>query len=345
MKPNHARKMSKRAKMFVGSMAVLSVIAIVLLGIVLKATIEIIRDLPAPTPPTTTTTTNGGSSTSSSNETTTTMTTTTTGTQVDITTPLSCSGAMLYDASTDKVLYSRKADEKCYPASLTKLLTAITALKHVDDTLTFTVGSELDLLQPHSSTAGLKKGYQLNLTMLIDAMLVPSGNDAAYTVAAGVARKVYGDSLSDEEAVKKFAELMNQTAKDIGMNNSHFVTPDGYYQAEHYSTPNDLLTLTKAALDVPAIRTSVAKPLARCVMISGQDVTWKNTNPLIKDDKDLYMEEAIGVKSGYTAEGGYCAAAAAVKDGKTFIAIVVNAPTSNDRWTDASILLKRGLEE
>lgn len=345
MKPSHSKKMNKRAKTFLASMAVLAAIALVLFGIVIKAVFEIIRDLPAPTPPTTTTTTNGGSSTTTSGESTTTTTTTsTTGSQIDITTPLSCSAAVLYDAETDEILYSRKADEKCYPASLTKLVTAMTAIKHVELDHEFTVGSEIAMLQPNSSIAGLKQGYKLTLSMLIDAMLVPSGNDAAYTVAVGVARKVHGDSLSDEEAVKNFAEMMNQTAKDLGASNSHFVTPDGYYQDEHYSTPSDLLKIAKAALDNATIRTSVAKPSARCVMLSGQDVTWKNTNPLIQDDKDLYMEEAIGIKSGYTYEGGYCAAAAAVKDGKTVIAIVINAPTSNDRWTDAAIMLKRGLE-
>ncbi len=345
MKPTRRSARSKRANMFLGSMATLLVIALVLFGVLIKAVVEIAKDLSIPSSPETgiSTDADGGSSTTLGDDQNTT-TTTTTESYISITTPLSCTGAVLYDVNTDTTLYARQADARCYPASLTKLLTAMTALKHCDASQSFTVGSELSLLQPNSSTAGLKAGNELTLTMLVDAMLVPSGNDAAYTVAVGVARHLFGGALSNEEAVAKFAKLMNETAKEIGAKNSHFVTPDGYYQSEHYSTPNDLLLITKAALDVPVIRESVAKPTARCVMLSGQDITWQNTNPLINQDNDQYMAEAIGVKSGYTFEGGYCASVAAVDGDKTVIGIVVNAPTSTDRWVDAAVLLEQGLQ-
>ncbi|MBR2325291.1 MAG: D-alanyl-D-alanine carboxypeptidase, partial [Clostridia bacterium] len=102
----------------------------------------------------------------------------------------------------------------------------------------------------------------------LDAMLVPSGNDAAYTIAVGVARLKYGDDLTDKQAVAKFAELMNQTAEEIGTKNSHFSVPDGYYRADHYSTPADLLLIARAAMEMPAIRASVAKPSARCLTVA-----------------------------------------------------------------------------
>lgn len=328
---NAARR--KRAAILIGGLALLSVVVIFLVGVVIKAGIEIAGDLSDGS--TTGTTTTG-----------TALTTTTTkpaDKTIQISTPLSCSGAIIYDESADQVVYTLNADETCYPASLTKLLTAITALKHCEESQVFTVGSELSMLLPNSSIAGLKKGNKLTLTMLLDAMLVPSGNDAAYTIAVGVARLKYGDSLTDKEAVAKFAELMNQTAADIGAKNSHFSVPDGYYRKDHYSTPSDLLLITKAAMELPAIRASVAKPSARCLMLSGQDVTWQNTNPLIKKKSDYYMASAIGIKTGYTVEGGYCAAVAASENGNTVIAVLVNAPSNEDRWMDATVLLEAGL--
>lgn len=327
-------KSSKRAarQKRIALLGVLFAIAIFLFGVVIKAVLEIASDLPE---------TSGSSTTTT--ETVTTTTTTRVNKTVEVTTPLSCTGAIIYDEAADQVVYTMNAEDKCYPASLTKLLTAITALKHCDESQAFTVGSELSMLLPHSSVAGLRKGNKLTLTMLLDAMLVPSGNDAAYTIAVGVARLKYGDELTDKEAVAKFAELMNQTATEIGTKNSHFSVPDGYYRDDHYSTPSDLLLITKAAMELPAIRVSVAKPSARCLMLSGQDVTWKNTNPMIKKDSEFYMESVIGIKTGYTAEGGYCAAVAATENGNTVTAILVNAPSNEDRWLDATALLKAAL--
>ncbi len=327
-------KSSKRAArrnriLIMGACLVLSVF---LFSVVIQAVIEIMGDLPdTPNTPTKTTGTITTTTTKPADKT------------IQITTPLSCAGAIIYDEAADRVVYTMNAEEICYPASLTKLLTAMTALKHCEESQSFTVGSELSMLLPNSSVAGLRKGNKLTLTMLLDAMLVPSGNDAAYTIAVGVARLKYGDSLTDKEAVNKFAELMNQTAAEIGVKNSHFSVPDGYYREDHYSTPADLLLITRAAMEMPAIRASVAKPSARCLMLSGEDVTWQNTNPLIKKKSDYYMESAIGIKTGYTAEGGYCAAVAATENGNTVIAVLVNAPTNEDRWVDATVLLKAAL--
>lgn len=329
MKPS--KRAARRKRLAV--VAALFIVAVFLFGVVIKAVVEIVGDLPD-TPATT-------GSTSS-----TTVTTTTTRPvikEVEVKTPLSCLGAVIYDESVDQTVYKFNADEKCYPASLTKLLTALTALKHCEESQVFTVGSERSMLLPNSSVAGLKKGNKLTLTMLLDAMLIPSGNDAAYTIAVGVARLKYGDDLTDKQAVAKFAELMNQTAADIGAKNSHFSVPDGYYRADHYSTPADLLLIARAAMELPAIRASVAKPSARCLMLSGEDVTWRNTNPMIKQNSDFYMESVIGIKTGYTAEGGYCAAVAATENGHTVYAILVGAPSDEDRWLDATALLKAGL--
>ena len=321
-------KQNRRSTRLVIGLGVLAVIALFLFGVVIKAVTEIAGNLR-----TAQTTTTGAPTTS----------TTKRAEQLILDEMLSCSGAIVFDSDVEQSVLEQRADIRCYPASLTKLLTALTALEYVSPTDVFTVGDELKLLQPHSSVAGLKTGNVLTMEMLLDAMLVPSGNDAAYTVAVGVARKRFGEELTPAEAVTRFAEMMNEQAQKLGMTDSHFSVPDGYYREDHYSTPRDLLALARAAMNQPLVSASMQKPSARCVMVSGQDITWVSTNPLIQKGNPYYMPEAVGGKTGYTTEGGYCAAVVGQKDGKTITAVLVGAPTNDDRWQDAVILLKNGL--
>lgn len=253
---------------------------------------------------------------------------------------------VLYDASSSTLLYSRNADERRDPASLTKLLTAALACKYAQADTVFTVGSEIDLIDPESSKAFLAEGQQLNLEMILKALLLPSGNDAAYTIAVNIARLTTGNAqLSNQDALDKFNELMNAELAEIGAANSHFTNPDGIHDANHYSTANDLLKIVQHALDYPLIQTTAALPSATETFLSGQQSrTWVNTNALVQPEGEYYNPQATGLKTGHTDEAGYCLAASAEQDGRRLLVILLGAPSDSSRWTDANGLLQLGFE-
>lgn len=134
--------------------------------------------------------------------------------------------AYVVNVGTNSVLYQKNSDEHIAPASTAKILTALTALDYcsLDDTIT--VGSEIDLIASDSSTAGLNYGDRLTVKQLLVAMLLPSGNDAAYTLAVSAGKRIAGDDgLGAQQAVDVFVDAMNQKAKEIGTASSNFETP------------------------------------------------------------------------------------------------------------------------
>jgi len=249
-----------------------------------------------------------------------------------------CEYIVLYDATNDKVLYSKNADTQCYPASTTKLLTALVTLKYTNENTVFTVGNEVLLIDPESSRAWLRMGYRLNLQTILEAIMLPSGNDAAYTAAANVGRIIAGDdSLSAQAAIAKFCEKMNETAKELGAKNSHFVNPDGIHNANHYTTASDMLLIAKAALDNPILATVMAEEKVTRTFLSGETgATWYNTNYLLRTDTRYLFEGAVGLKTGHTNEAGYCLTAAAERDGVKLVAILMNADSTSGRFEDAT---------
>lgn len=256
---------------------------------------------------------------------------------------VSAQGAMIFDLISGRELYSKNPLERLYPASLTKLLTAVTVLENGGGELTYTVGDEIRLIQPHSTTARLKQGQRLDLSMLLAAMLLPSGNDAAYVAAAGVGRHIAGDaSLSAEEAVAVFVRKMNDTARELGMDRSAFRNPDGYHDPLHYTTVRDLTVLTQKALEYPEIRETVGLQRASFTLLSGEAMTWHNTNQLIHPDGELYYDGCYGIKTGTTTEAGACLAAAARQGDADLLVIVLRCADNETRWADAAALLDYG---
>ncbi len=251
--------------------------------------------------------------------------------------------AILFNATEGRVVYGYGYEERCSSASLTKLLTAVAALEYAKPETVFTVGEELDLVQEDSSTAYLKKGQQLKRDTLLHAMLLESGNDAAYVLAAGIGRTEAGDSsLSPQAAIDVFCGLMNQRAKTLGAVSSHFTNPDGFDDASHYATPMDILTIARYAYGLPEIRNAVSRASIRDVFVSGEDVTWKNTNRLIRQGDPYYYPGATGMKTGYTSGAGDCLVATAERNGVTLFAVVMDAPNDDARWKDAAALLDAG---
>ena len=249
---------------------------------------------------------------------------------------------LLYDETHDKILFARDETARCNPASLTKLMTAAVAAKYATGE-DYEIGSEINLRDLQASSAYLRSGMKLTLPQLLDALLLPSGGDAAYSLAVITARRLYPDEqLSNMEAAQRFCDLMNQTAAEIGAADTHFVNPDGMYHTNHATTTADLLKILQFACSIPQVREAISLPSASFTTVDGKSLSYTNTNRLLNSRTAYYYQYATGGKTGYTDEAGYCLAATAEKSGVKLMAIIMGCPEENARFTDAAALFNAG---
>ncbi|HCA70285.1 MAG TPA: hypothetical protein DEP17_07795 [Lachnospiraceae bacterium] len=268
-------------------------------------------------------------------------------TMLDIDNPdltLQAEAAILFDADTREVLYYKNPIEAVFPASTAKLLTCLVTLDWCREDEEVTIGDEITMIASDSSKANIKQGQILTIRNLLEGMLLPSGNDAAYAAAAYVGRKsLKNEEASKEEAILAFTRLMNQKAKKIGVKNSCFKTPDGYDALGQYTTALDMGFIGLAALQNETIMEISQKSISRNVFASGEDITWENTNSLINRNSPRYYSRAIGLKTGTSTMAGKCIIAAASNGGKKALCVIMNS-SSSGRFEDATKLLKYGLE-
>lgn len=258
--------------------------------------------------------------------------------------PVDAGYAILYDAENNQLLYEKNATQRCEPASLTKLLTVLTACENGGESLRYLVGEEIDHIGDNSSVAYLRQGDELSFEAIVDAVLLSSGNDATYALAVNVARHQAGQQLSVEEALSYFAGLMNATAQRIGCVDSHFVTVDGYPDAGHYATAQDLLRIALAAAESPVVADAMGKSRAYHMFYSGREVVWETTNELLRADSDYAYPYATGMKTGSASASSYSLAASAEKDGQQLIAILVASGSNDARFRDAISLFDYGFQ-
>lgn len=237
--------------------------------------------------------------------------------------------AITMDLKTGEVIYSKNADAKAYPASITKLLTAMIFAEnaHKTDTIKFTESAKA---QPqyslHSNWPGvtMKVGDTMSADDVMKGLLMFSGNDAAYMIA---------DHVSGN--AESFADLMNKKAQEIGMKNSHFVTPNGLHNVDHYTTAYDLALLTKAAFNNPWVK-EVMETKNATIALGGKTVNLENRNRTL----GKYGNEAG--KTGTTNQAGECLAAVYNRDGREIIGVVLNSAVSaNDttRYNDMNAIM------
>ena len=241
-----------------------------------------------------------------------------------------------YDTREGAYLQTRgDVDAKLYPASITKLLSSLVVLKYMDPADTVVVGDALLLVQPDSSVAGLVEGDQLTVEQLISAMMLPSGNDAAQVAAVAAGRAIAGDeNLDYQEAVKVFVKQMNAMAQELGMSKSHFVTPDGWHDDDHYTTMNDLVILCQAALENQIILKYTSKA-TDSVLMADRNLEWKNTNMLLHENAETYVPTTIGLKTGYTSNAGGCLVSAFFQTDRIVLIGVFGCPAHTmDRYID-----------
>lgn len=231
---------------------------------------------------------------------------------------ITATNAIVVEADSDLVLYQKDSRNQIAPASTAKMITALTALDVCPEEEEITVGAEIAMMNGDSSRAWLNQGDILTVRQLLIALMLPSGNDAAYALAVHTGRKISGDnSLADEQAVGVFMDAVNKKARDLGAKNSNFVAPDGYDAEGQYTTASDLAVLAKACLENPCIAEIVASYISYEKWVNDREVTYYNTNELLNPDSSYYYPEAIGIKTGTSDLAGASLVSAAVINGKT----------------------------
>jgi len=255
---------------------------------------------------------------------------------------LTAAMGFVYDTELEHLLYmGGDGDAPVCPASLTKLLTAYTARQFMDPQTIVTVGEEITWIDPDSSRAWIDIGYELSVEMLIQGMLMPSGNDAAYTLAVAGGRVLAEDpELDRQQAFSLFVDEMNAQARQLGMKNSHFMNPDGIDAEGHYTTMNDLVILSQAVLEDALIMKYAGMAKADVVFASGETITWHNSNYLLHPEFELfYTPEAIGLKTGSTDLAGKCLISVFRQSNDSYLIVgVLGSPENEDRFTDTLLL-------
>lgn len=251
---------------------------------------------------------------------------------------LNSEAAILVEVSTGRIIYEKNSTKKMYPASTTKILTAILVIENCDLNEIVTVReSALSNIPSGYVTCNLQVGEQLSVNDLLYALMIPSANDAAYVLAEHVAG-----------SVDDFSTMMNDKARELGCKTTHFVNPNGIHSDSHYSTAYDLYLIADYAMKNESFRKLVATTeytLPATEQYPSDDRILKTTNELLNENsRNYYYKNAIGIKTGYTSKAGNCLVAGASRDGLEFIAVVLNGGTTNEglnsRYVDSKKLFE-----
>ncbi len=236
---------------------------------------------------------------------------------------LTCRNAILVDAQYDEILYEKGAHEKVYPASITKVMTALLVLDAIKSgSLTpstpVTVSAEAADIPYGSSTANIQAGETLTVEQLLYCLLLPSANEAAQILA---------ETVSGSQSA--FVDAMNQKAKELGCEGTHFVNPHGLHDDNHYTTPYDITLYMKATMEYDLFQTIISKPNFEipATNLSEKRIV-RNTNGLVSNFKYLgylYLDKGIGGKTGTTPEAGHCLVQAAKDDDTYLISVIMGA--------------------
>lgn len=237
---------------------------------------------------------------------------------------LSARAAVVISGDTGDVLYSLNSDVRLPMASTTKIMTALLLTQNCKD-LDAEIIVTNEMVAVEGSSMGLLPGDRVSYRGLLYGMMLSSGNDAANATAIAIGGSVDG-----------FVALMNNKAQELGLNNTHFVTPSGLDGEGHYTTAYELALIAREALKNPDFAEAAAAKSA--TLYYGNPPyrrTISNHNKLLEMYNDI-----VGVKTGFTKKSGRCLVSAARQDGKYVIAVTLN---DGDDWADHRFLLDTGM--
>ena len=242
---------------------------------------------------------------------------------------------LLMDLDSGKILYSKNANTRMYPASTTKIMTAILTIENcnLDDTAIASHNAIFSVPTGYSH-ANIQEGEELTIEQLLNVLLIPSANDAAFILAEHIAG-----------SVDAFSDMMNEKAKEIGCKDTHFVNPNGIHDENHYTTAYDLALIGKYAMQYETFRDIASKTsyaLPATDKYPREDRLFNTTNELLKENhstaaNNYYYPYATAGKTGYTDAAQNCIVATAKKDDISLLVVVLHGERTEDGLSQRSL--------
>lgn len=246
---------------------------------------------------------------------------------------ISAEAAFLINPSTNTVIYQKNADKRMYPASTTKIMTAYLALIKLDLSKELKASATAVDIDRDGSNMGLSQGEILTGKQLLESLMIHSANDAANVLAEAVSG-----------SIPAFVDLMNETAKELGMKDTHFANPHGYHDENHYTTARDMAILAKKAMEnetfaeMSSMTSLVIPPTNKYKT----ERIFRTRNSLINPYSDISLQYrfATGIKTGHTSNAGYCFVGSAERNGLDLISVVFKSPNFNQSFKDTKALFE-----
>lgn len=246
---------------------------------------------------------------------------------------VSAKSAIVMEASTGLILYEKNIHKKNYPASTTKLMTTLLALENssMDDVLTFSRDSVFNI-ERGSSHIGIDVGEKLTMENSLYGIMLASANEVSYAVAEHVSG-----------SIDSFATLMNERAKELGCETTHFINPHGLYDENHYTSAYDLALISKELLKYDSFReiTSTTNYVVPPTNLQKESRPIYNHHKMVRNTSYHY-DGAFGGKTGYTQKARYSLATFASRDNMDLICIIMNEENGQAQYTDTKKLLDFG---
>lgn len=245
-------------------------------------------------------------------------------------------GAIVVEDSIDNIMFEKNSYTKLYPASTTKVMTALIALENGNLQDEVIVSDSVNKLPGDSRRAYIMPGDKLTLEQLLYGLLLHSGNDCALAIAEHIGK-----------SEKNFADMMNKKAKEIGALNTNFVNPHGYHDPNHYTTPRDLALIAIEASKHPEFINIVKTPYYKAVFKNKNGKTkvkeWKTTNLFLRKEYDYVLKGIIGGKTGYTSPARHNLVTISRYNGHNYYCVTLKDSPSQ-RYMDTKKLLEYAYE-
>lgn len=243
--------------------------------------------------------------------------------------------AAVMDLTTGTFLYSKNAYEKRYPASITKIMTAMVVLENgnLEDEITF--DESVYDLEEGSSHVGIQPGEKMTLRDALYALMLESANDAGVGIAEYLGGSVDG-----------FAEMMNQKAEELGCVNTHFTNPHGLHNENHYTCAYDMALIAQAAYDLPEFKKMVGTTLATCpaTNLTEEERYFVNHHKMLHEESDYYAAWCTGGKTGYTSDAWNTLVTYGEKNGRKQVCVVLRVPGAVKCYEDTALLMNYGFD-
>lgn len=244
------------------------------------------------------------------------------------------SGVALFDINNTETLYAKNVHEKLYPASLTKVMTALVAMKYGSSDMMLTASSNIHNLEPDAQVCGLKPGDQMTLSQALHILLIQSANDVAIMIAEGVSG-----------SMEAFVDTMNKEALAIGATNTHFVNPHGLSDESHYTTVYDLYLIMNEALKYDMFNEIIRMSSYDTVYYdntgSSKELSVRSTNRYLAGDVQSPAGiTVLGGKTGTTNAAGNCLILLSKDTAENpFISVILKSETKDDLYIQMTELL------